>query len=125
MRKTIEVALATIILALCLSKAAGMPIEGTWEGTIAGKKAMTVKIAEVAGNLEGHAILYVVDNKFGDPDARLVGQSQSDLGDLKWDGKTLRFIAADAQFEMTVSGANAAVLKRQNSEMTVSMKRVP
>jgi hypothetical protein len=121
----LEVALATIILALCLSKAAGKPIEGTWEGTIAGQRAMTVKIAEVAGHLEGHAILYVVDKKFGDADARAVGQSECDLSDLKWDGKTLRFIAADVPFEMTITGANAGVLKRQNPEMTVSMKRVP
>jgi len=125
MRKTIEVGLATIILALWLTRAAGAPIEGTWEGTIAGQKAMTVEIKDVAGHLNGKAMLYVVDKKFGDPAARVVGQDDRKLSDMKWDGKTLRFVVADVPFEMTISGANAAVLKRQNPEMTLSMKRVP
>jgi hypothetical protein len=129
MRKTIEVAFATIILALCLTKAAGAPLEGTWEGKINGQKAMTLKITGVAGHLEGSVIMCVVDTKFGDPEAHTVGQEQRTLADVKWDDKTLRFSIRDpdAYFEMTVTGSNSAVLKRlagsHAPELTLQLQR--
>ena len=129
MRKTIEVALATIILALCLTKAAGAPIEGTWEGKLDGRKAVTLKVVEIAGHLDGHVVFYVVDKKFSDADARVVGQSERDLTGLKWDGKVLRFSLQHpaVAFEMTVTGPNAAVLKRHASgeapEAAIPMQR--
>jgi hypothetical protein len=125
MRKTIEVSLATLILALCLTKAAGAPIEGTWEGKAAGRKAVVVKIAEMGGRLTGHAIFYVVDKTIDDPDAAIVGQDERELSDLRWDGKVLRFSVpgSDAAFEMTVTARGAATLKRENPEMSVEMTR--
>lgn len=72
MRKTIEVAFATVILALCLTKAAAAPVEGTWEGKINGQKALTLQITETGGRLHGRLTLYVVDTKFGDPAAVVV-----------------------------------------------------
>jgi hypothetical protein len=125
MRKTIEVAFATIILALCLTKAAGAPIEGKWIGTINGQKAMTLTVSEVGGKLSGHMVMYVVDKKFGEPDARVVGQDDRELSGVKWDGKVLRFAVhdPDADFEMTVSGPNNAVLKTSSSGLTAPMRR--
>lgn len=125
MRKTIEVGFATIILALCLTKAAGAPIEGTWIGTINGQKAMTLTVSEVGGNISGHIVMYVVDKKFGEPDAHVVGQDDRELNNVKWDGKVLRFSVQDpdADFEMTVSAPNAAVLKSLRSGLHASMHR--
>ena len=125
MRKTLEVGFATIILALCLTKAAGAPIEGTWEGKLDGRKAVTLKVVESSGHLEGHVIFYVLDKKFSDADAHVVGQSERDLSDAKWDGKVLRFSFQDLEvaFEMTVTGPNTAVLKRLKPELTISMYR--
>ena len=125
MRKTIEVALATIILALCITKAAGAPIEGTWIGTIHGQKAMTLSVSEVGGVLSGYIVMYVVDKKFGDPDARVVGQDDRELRNVKWDGKVLRFSVQDpdAVFEMTPTGPNAGVLKSLSSGLNASMRR--
>lgn len=125
MRKTLEVGFATIILALCLTKAAGAPIEGTWEGKMDGRKALTLRVVENSGHLEGHVIFYVVDKKFSDADARVVGQSERDLTNAKWDGKMLRFSFQDpdAAFEMTVTGPNTAALKRLKPELTIPMQR--
>ena len=129
MRKTIEIGLATIVLALCLTKAAGAPIEGTWEGSLDGRKAVTLKVSESNGRLEGHVVFYVVDKKFGDRDARAVGQVEHDIIDPKWDGRTLRFSVEDphVEFEMTTNGGSTALLKRrangETPELTVSMHR--
>jgi hypothetical protein len=125
MRKTLEVGFATIILALCLTKAAGQPLEGTWEGKIDGRKAVTLKLAETGGHWEGHVIFYVLDKKFSDADAQVVGQSERDLNDLKWDGEVLRFSSQDPDvaFEVTVTGSRTAVLKRLKPELVVPMER--
>ena len=125
MRKTIEIAFATIVLALCITKAAGAPVEGAWIGTIHGQKAMTLTISEAGGTLSGHIVMYVVDGKFGEPGARVVGQDDRELGGVKWDGKVLRFSVRnpDATFEMTATGPNTAVLKTLNSGLTASLRR--
>jgi hypothetical protein len=129
MRKTIEMGLATILLALCLTKAAGAPVEGTWEGSLDGRKAVTLKVVESNGRLEGHVVFYVVDKRFGDREARVVGQVEHDITDLKWDGRMLCFSVQDphVEFEMTTNGGSTALLKRrandQTPELTVSMHR--
>lgn len=125
MRKTMEVALAAIILALCLTKAAGAPLGGTWEGKIDGRRAVTLKVVEVGGHLQGHVIFYVLDKKFGDADAREMGQSERDLTNLNWDGKVLRFSFQDPEvaFEMTLTAPNTAILKRLKPELSVPMQR--
>jgi hypothetical protein len=57
------------------------------------------------------------------------GQVESDLANLKWDGKTLRFSIPDpgVDFEMTVTGANGATLKRlasaESPEGTFQLQR--
>ena len=129
MRKTIEVALATVAVALFLAKAAAAPAAGTWEGKLDGRKAVTLTVKESDGRLSGHATFYVVDKKFGDPDAQVVGELEHDLSDVIWDGKALRFSIhdPDVAFEMTITGVNLAVLKRLTGEnapeATVSLQR--
>jgi hypothetical protein len=125
MRKTIEVAFATIVLALCLTKAAGAPLEGTWEGTINGQKALTLKVTNVAGHFEGSLVMYVVDKKFGDPDARIVGQAEHTLSNPRLADNVLRFSIhdPDVTFEMTPTGGNSAVLKQHHPERTFPMQR--
>jgi hypothetical protein len=130
MRRTTEVALATILLALCLTKAAAEEaIEGTWEGKTDGRRSATLVVAEIAGRLEGHVIFYVLDKKFSDPDAKEVGQEEHEIRDLKWDGKVLSFSIPepDFKFTMTVTGDNRGVLKRfataEQPELTINMQR--
>jgi len=128
-RRTIEIALATILLSLFLAKAADEPVEGTWEGKTNGHRAVTVKVLEIRDRLEGHVIFYVVDKKFSDPDAVEVGQEEHEVSDLKWDGKVLSFKTRepDLTFTMTVTGEDTGVLKRdatkEQPEQTFSMKR--
>ncbi|HKE22793.1 MAG TPA: hypothetical protein VKB88_10410 [Bryobacteraceae bacterium] len=129
MRKTIEVAFATIILALCLTKAAGAPLDGTWEGTVNGQKALKVTIESTLDHLHGTMVMYVVEPKFGEPGAHIVGQLEHRLSHIKRDGKTLYFSIEepDVNYEMTLTGPNRGVLKQHahdnSPELTVPVQR--
>ena len=129
MRKTMEVALATIILALCLTKAAGAPLDGTWEGTIHGQKALTVTMEGAPEHWRGTLVMYVADSKFGEPGAHIVGQIEHTLTNIKGDGKSLRFSVegADVDYEMTLTGEGRALLLQHahgdTPEVTVPLQR--
>jgi hypothetical protein len=135
MERTLQVCLLAGLMALALPKAAAAPVEGTWEGkTARGQKSMTLQVRERDGKLEGSVVFYVFDKKMDDPEAKVVGQEERPLTDVRWDGKMLRFSVphegTDAPitgFEMVVTGTGSAELNRLGQdgkpELTLKMVR--
>ncbi len=127
MKTSVQVCLAAVALAAC-SGIAGSSVYGTWEGELGGVKAVTLTVRDVHGKPAGDVVFYVIDKKFTDPDKRIVGRDKRPLVNPTWDGKTLRFRAADKAFAVTLSGEGKAILDRLRDDgkpdLSVAVSRV-
>jgi hypothetical protein len=129
MTKTVEILLATIILTLCLTKAAGEPIEGTWEGMYTGQGGIRLEFSHVDGHLVGSMISWVVLAKRGDPPSphHRSARKRSQRSQLGWQIIALCHLRPPIAYEMTLTSPNSAVLKRLPNPIapiaTVQMQR--
>jgi hypothetical protein len=102
--------------ALFLLLGAASPAAGVWEGKVDGRKAVTLRLHETGGKLDGIAIFYIVrDNGDGGHDGEAVPAIR--LLELKWDGGVLRFAVQNpagqsVRFEMRFHGEKSGDLKR-------------
>lgn len=105
------------LVAICLVKAASVPVVGTWEARQDGRKAITVSVKETEGIIGGTVVFYIIHD---DAEGKLDGTAVEPEGmkGTTWDGNVLRFRAGPAAFEMRMTGADKAELKVMAPEHT-------
>jgi hypothetical protein len=92
MRQTLHVCFLAGMLMLATVKAAGAPIAGVWEGTVKGRKAVTLRI-EDDGALHGTAVFYITeDNRDGSHNGDALPPLV--VENPKWDGAAVHFTLA-------------------------------
>ena len=116
-----------IALVLCLARAAGSPIEGTWEATQNGKRAVTLTIARHDGLLSGSAVFYILRDS-GDGEHNGSAQPAVPVKVVEWDGKTLRFSVTGPDgevtpFELKLTGEDTAELRTPGARDAVPAVR--
>jgi len=107
MTKMLHVCLLGGALALFLNISAALPVEGTWEGSSKGLKAVTLTVHETKGELQGEAVFYVLRDDGGG--LYIAGEDRRPMVGPRWDGKTLRFSVGPPSFDREASGASFAM----------------
>ncbi len=115
------------MLASVSGLAATAPV-GRWEGSMAGRKAVSLEVRD-APQLHGSIVFYILHDQ-GDGSHNGSASPALPMRDLKWDGEALRF-SVDAgdgpvRFEMRAAGEGRAVLKRlaagDAGEVTIELR---
>jgi len=115
------------VLALAFARAAASPLAGRWEGSVDGRKAVTLELRE-SPTLEGSVVFYFTrDGSTGEQNGEALPAKA--LDHLRWEGDVLHFDVAAGDrtvaFEMRSAGASKAMLKRIASggvpELTLSL----
>ena len=126
--KTLALCLIAGALALTTVAAMESTIAGTWEGSIDGRKTVTLRVLEKDGKLSGEAVFYILKAK---DTGRYLDETPPavPLSNLQWDGRTLRLSVEPpggdtVRFELVVAVAGAAVLKRLGDGATVPMEKL-
>ncbi len=113
MRRILYGWMLAALLACVSGRAATVPA-GAWEGSLEGRKAVSLEVKD-APQLRGSIVFYILHDQGdgahdGSPSPALPMQN------LKWDGEILRFSVAAGDrlvhFEMRGVGVGRAVLKR-------------
>jgi len=126
--KTLLVCLTAGAMALTTAIAMESTATGTWEGSIDGHRAVTLHVAERGGKVSGDVIFYVLKDK--DTGKPVEGTPEAiALREPVWDGRALRFSVESPdgetiRFEMPVTAAGTAMLKRLGDGLTVPLERV-
>ncbi len=98
----------------CVSGRAATVPAGAWEGSVDGRKAVSLEVKD-APQLRGSIVFYILRDD-GDGSHEGSASPAVPMQDLKWDGEILRF-SVDAggravRFELRSAGVGRAVLKR-------------
>ena len=127
MNVTLRMATVAGVLALAFARAAAAPLAGTWEGSLDGRKAVSLELREQP-RLAGTIVFYILrDNGTGQRNGEAVPAAE--LQNVRWDGERLRFdVAAGGRivgFEMRPDAEGHAKLirldDRGNPEFTIAL----
>jgi hypothetical protein len=115
MRTTLHVCLLAATIALCLTKAADLPVTGVWEGQKDGVKAITLKIEEAGGKIRVNSVFYIIHDEGSGEHVGSASEQHSAEG--IWNGHKLEFTIVNTngdrvRFEMTIAGNGVGELKR-------------
>ncbi len=120
MRTLRNVCLWAAGLALCLALASPASIVGTWEGSLYGAKAVTLKITERDNRIGGSVIFYIIhDSGSGIRDGS--PSPDTPLDQVQWDGERLRFSVVNmngetVRFEFRPTEAETGKLSALNAK---------
>ena len=103
----------TAALAFCVAMSTA-PVAGTWEGSVEGAKAVTLKVLDRDGKPGGSAIFYIMRDE-GSGKHIGAASPETPIEDARWDGKVLSFSVHNPEgetirFAMTLTGEDAAQL---------------